>query len=1507
MIRSVKLYFTLALMLAVSGVLNAAPAESGTDYSLTVLRSGFSGFTVVFELNDYRLEEAPGGCQRLRSAGFGENLNPGQPDLPALSKAFALPGDLEASVRVIDLQREFIESVKVVPVLGKSGAAPEPNPDFYAADAAFPAEYASLSRPVIAGGQRLAALNLYPFRFHPAQNRLETVRRLELEITFSPGGDNPKIRRQTGFTSPAVELMNPEILTGGRDDLERGAYLFILPDSLYYSDIRRLVDWKRAQGFPATVSSMREIGATAAELKQFLSDAYYNWETPPEYVLLAGDVDGALAIPSFDYECWPGEIVPSDHEYTLLEGQDYFPDLHIGRLPARSRDELAAVVRKILLYEVKPQLAGTAWLDRALLIADTSALQSRSLMDWAREMMADYGCAEIDTVYYFSSIPVPQTMQFIDRGVGIIAFRGWADWGGLTPNNIYGLNNGTMTPLVLGCGPAANSFSGAECHGEAWLRAGTFGSKGAVGCIGPSSENTWSRYEATICQGMLWGLYREGVERAAAMLDRGKMEAWLAFPFNRGTGTVLNSVEAYFHVYNLLGDPGMSVRTMPPEAIAARSQRSIPLGQNGLEIIASAGGAPLEGACASIYKAGEIVAARLTNPAGRTIFETQQTAPGEILLAVNKRDYIPHIARIPVGADQRQLTCASVLIDDDSLGASQGNSNGQLNPGETVELTVSLMNTGPVIINGVAATISSDNPLVNILENRQTFGNIPTNSIAINIQPYVISLDPVSPDSAFLEIRMIASDSQGRWYYSLCPLSPYAPGLEIVSLELPGIAPDTLLTPGCSTDIVIQLRNIGRNAWEQVYCLAQSSDTGLVFTDSVCVFPSCPPDSVVSSLLNPLRMSAHEMLFYGSVIPVKILFQTDGVRIDTFETTFNVNPPSPFDPVVASDGFGYLCFDDGDVAYDNSPIFQWREINPNQGGGGTVLELTDDQPNRGDSRVIDLPAGFLMRHYGQEINQITICSNGWLACGATSSREFRNKPIPSAGTPRGVIAPFWDDLMLTRNAVVCYYHDQTDSAFIVEWYQTENAANSETETFEAVIWDAAAHPTPSGDSPISFLYDEVEDVDYFFNWSSVGISNPEGDAGLQYLFSSLYTPGADTLEDNTALYFTTDPGARVRPPALSYRPNSFTFNLQPGQTDSDSIFIINQGEADLNYNFSVELWLPEGSGGPDSYGYIWVDSDENIGRPFNWVDITQTGTQIIFPHNDSTSAPINLGFDFNFYGLTFNSIIVSANGWCSFTSHSNAYNNRALPSYMAPENLISPFWDDLDPLRGNCQVYHWVNNGDSAIISFHNIERWNTSNSRFTFQLILERAGNFTLQYLSMTGTRNSATIGIQNQSRNIGLTIAHNENYVHDSLRIDILKPWLSLDPMSGTVVGGDTDIVAVAADAGGFAPGNYRSDIILNTNDPNNQVVEIPASLTVTSPEDVVGLTISLTEGGAKLSWKGTLGYIYNIYRSPAPGFNAENTVYIGRTEECEFIDDAPPAGGIHFYRVIPERILW
>ncbi len=52
--------------------------------------------------------------------------------------------------------------------------------------------------------------------------------------------------------------------------------------------------------------------------------------------------------------------------------------------------------------------------------------------------------------------------------------------------------------------------------------------------------------------------------------------------------------------------------------------------------------------------------------------------------------------------------------------------------------------------------------------------------------------------------------------------------------------------------------------------------------------------------------------------------------------------------------------------------------------------------------------------------------------GVTEDFDFMNRALPGPLGPSPIIAPFWDDLVMSSGKV-CYYFDSALNYFVVEW------------------------------------------------------------------------------------------------------------------------------------------------------------------------------------------------------------------------------------------------------------------------------------------------------------------------------------------------------------------------------------------------------------------------------------------------------------------------------------------
>jgi len=218
-----------------------------------------------------------------------------------------------------------------------------------------------------------------------------------------------------------------------------------------------------------------------------------------------------------------------------------------------------------------------------------------------------------------------------------------------------------------------------------------------------------------------------------------------------------------------------------------------------------------------------------------------------------------------------------------------------------------------------------------------------------------------------------------------------------------------------------------------------------------------------------------------------------------------------------------------------------------------------------------------------------------------------------------------------------------------------------------------------------------------------------------------------------------------------------------------------------------------GTGGPDAYGYRWIDNDTIGGTPYNWIDISSIGTPISGLADDNVVGPFTIGFEFPYYWYKVNSFFVGSNGYIAFGDNTlEAAPFPPIPNTALPNNLLAALMSDLDfssPAVPPAAAYYWTNAAqDTFIITYEGVPFWNPSgpNSSNTFQIILSRADSIILfQYKEQYGapyggwSNNAITVGIENIAGQVGLQYNHNNipayNAIHDTLTIRIYPPLSS------------------------------------------------------------------------------------------------------------------------------------
>ena len=234
-----------------------------------------------------------------------------------------------------------------------------------------------------------------------------------------------------------------------------------------------------------------------------------------------------------------------------------------------------------------------------------------------------------------------------------------------------------------------------------------------------------------------------------------------------------------------------------------------------------------------------------------------------------------------------------------------------------------------------------------------------------------------------------------------------------------------------------------------------------------------------------------------------------------------------------------------------------------------------------------------------------------------------------------------------------------------------------------------------------------------------------------------------------------------------------------------------------------------GAGGPDAYGYRWIDSDTVApGAPtYNWIDISSIGTQVTGLGDDNVVGPFSVGFDFPYYWYTVNSFFVGSNGYIAFDdNYLEASPFPTIPNTARPNNVLAPFMSDLDFSAGTPACYYWTNAAqDTFIIAYHDVQFWASPTSLNTFEIILTRAdSSITFQYHTQQGVpsggyNNGLTVGIENIAGDVGLMYNHDQQPTYNAIHGDLSV--LFYPPDSTTYEVHDIGVTKVMNDvSGGF-----------------------------------------------------------------------------------------------------------
>ncbi len=339
-----------------------------------------------------------------------------------------------------------------------------------------------------------------------------------------------------------------------------GNYLIVVPEGFADSDaLTQFRAAKAAQGltmFTYEVPSGTGRDAIRSEIR-----TRYMSSGRPDYVLIVGDTSGAtsgaLTIPH--YVGGGSKGATTDLPYACMGlGDDWDPDIAIGRFSVTSEAELQAIVDKTLTVEAGA-FSDPEYVLRATFLASSDADSgAEPTHDWVIEHYiepADYTPIRIWAAQGGGTSDVTAA---VNNGTLFMVYFGHSGSSGwwapsFNQSNIRALSNEGLYGLVFGFSCNTSHFDYDECFGETWIREANKGAAAYIsastfiyygGSQWESSRRLEKYFFASFFEDEIWEVgpaWQKGLQRLKADPDY-------------GTSDVTRNM---FEMFVLLGDPSL--------------------------------------------------------------------------------------------------------------------------------------------------------------------------------------------------------------------------------------------------------------------------------------------------------------------------------------------------------------------------------------------------------------------------------------------------------------------------------------------------------------------------------------------------------------------------------------------------------------------------------------------------------------------------------------------------------------------------------------------------------------------------------------------------------------------------------------------------------------------------------------------------------------------------------------------------------------------------------------
>ncbi|MHC4764011.1 MAG: C25 family cysteine peptidase [Planctomycetota bacterium] len=492
-------------MLGLSAALVSAGGAAGDSVAVEVLESNAERTVIRYEIGAF--EQRPVSVNgapftELVLQGEGVTKEVGAPEVPTVCRSIIIPDDAAMEVHVLDSAFREVHDIDIIPSKGFIPRTIDPADvpwkfgEVYQDNAFSPGPLAQLSDPYIMRDHRGLVVRVYPFQYNPVQRVLRVYTDITLEVVTA-GKDQVNVLdragRQNQLSRAFHDLYDAHFINYDRatpyDPLNEIGSMLIICHDPWIPHVEPLAGHKNSIGISTAVVGVGSIGNNATAIKAHIQQVYDTSDLA--FVLLVGDAQQVA----------PGQgSAASDPDYSLLAGDDSYPDIMVGRFSAESIADVETQVARTIEYENMPATL-TDWFWKGMGVASNQGPgddgeYDNVHVDNIRALLLANGYTEMDQIYDPTGTAAMVTAG-LNAGRGIVVYTGHGSttsWGstGFSNSNVNALANDSMLPFISSVACVNGNFDGYTCFGEAWLRA-TNGDAptGAIGFYGSSINQSW--------------------------------------------------------------------------------------------------------------------------------------------------------------------------------------------------------------------------------------------------------------------------------------------------------------------------------------------------------------------------------------------------------------------------------------------------------------------------------------------------------------------------------------------------------------------------------------------------------------------------------------------------------------------------------------------------------------------------------------------------------------------------------------------------------------------------------------------------------------------------------------------------------------------------------------------------------------------------------------------------------------------------------------------------------